>query len=94
MSDLISRDRVAREIHAHAAANLWHPQNVTDLVAHILALPSQPAAETVEKVAEAIWLASYGRHRPGAKWPDGVIGGSQDLFRAHARAAIAAMGDR
>ena len=50
--------------------------------------------EQRERVAEAIWQACYGRHRKNRKWPDDILGGSADLFRAYADAAIAAMGER
>jgi hypothetical protein len=44
----------------------------------------------IEKVASAIWHEGYGRHRPPGKdqWPDGVLGGSHDLFRGMAKEAI------
>jgi len=67
MSDMISRERVAREIHAHAKANLWHPSNVTELVAAILALPAQPAPVTVEEALAQKILAELVRAR--AKFP-------------------------
>ena len=46
----------------------------------------------VECVAEAIWFDGYGKHRKKNdqphKWPDDVLGGSQEIFRGMARAAL------
>lgn len=58
--------------------------------------PTEPSREgednEVERVAAAIWWESYGQYRASGKpWPEGVIGKSQEIFRRHARVAIAAL---
>ena len=45
--------------------------------------------ERIEAVAAAIWSAGYA-HPSRPDWPEGVQGGSHELFRKMARAALAA----
>lgn len=77
------------------------PTNVDGLCATCVDERADEAREVtvreadVERVAEAIWFDGYGKHRKKHdqphKWPDDVLGGSQELFRGMARAALRAL---
>ena len=51
--------------------------------------PDSPEeAEAVERMAKMYWFEVYGKHRTNNRWPEDVLGGSQDLFRGGCLAAL------